>query len=93
MKLKDVQTSKEELEPELEVHIKPNPSSGMLYIQSKTPITNIQIFDLQGKSYPFPSPWQPMNTSLNISHLPQGIYFVKIQSNGKTKTHRIIKSS
>ncbi len=31
------------------------------------------------------------NNSINISHLPQGVYFVKFESNGKWLTQKIIK--
>ena len=70
-----------------EIKIFPNPTTGELHIQSsKFKVQNVEIYDVHGKKVggKFPSNllegWQPQadGVVINISHLPAGIYFVKI---------------
>jgi len=60
----------------------PNPTRGQLIINSSTSLTNlneqliinsIQVFDLNGKLV-----LQPNTNSFDISHLPNGVYMVKV---------------
>jgi len=72
--------------------IYPNPTTGKLIIDNgELEIKNIDFFDFMGKSvhsstrplvYPF---------TLDISHLPSGIYFIRIQTEIGTITQKIIK--
>jgi len=62
--------------------IYPNPTTGMLIIDSKEMIQNIEIIDLSGKSCGLFN-----NTNiLNLSFLPSGFYMLKIQFNNGTHT-------
>ena len=59
----------------------PNPTSGQLIINneqtafgiSQLIMNNIQVFDLNGKLV-----LQPTTNSFDISHLPNGVYLVKV---------------
>ena len=86
--------------PELtSISIAPNPTSGELRIMNyELGITNIQIFDIMGKtvhaqtSYP-PSPYPPypLSSEVNISHLPAGIYFVLITTEKGVVARKVVK--
>ncbi|MBC7864302.1 MAG: T9SS type A sorting domain-containing protein, partial [Bacteroidia bacterium] len=78
----------------LPLSIFPNPSSGIFemnlgMVESKV---EIRITDLVGKSV-FEKTFLPAeNLSFDISHLPNGVYFAIISSNGKQATRKIAKN-
>ena len=53
----------------------PNPTTGLINIEYEKPIDKIQVFDNIGKLVLTPS-----EKTFNISHLPQGVYFLKINN-------------
>jgi hypothetical protein len=77
--------------PNLTVRVYPNPANDVLWIEnSKNTSMNVIVSDLSGK--------QMMNalqvsgkSSLNISELPAGVYFLTIESNGKKAHQKFIK--
>jgi len=77
-----------EAEDKSTVQVYPNPTSGILRIESgELRVKNVELFDVYGKeilsfvSFMFPE------TVINISHLPVGVYFAKIT----TETGEVIK--
>ena len=70
----------------------PNPTTGELTISNgQLTITHVEIFDVFGKnliphtSYPKP------HTSINISHLAAGVYFVKITTEAGQVVKKVVK--
>ncbi|MEH6765986.1 T9SS type A sorting domain-containing protein [Aequorivita antarctica] len=69
-------------------HIYPNPTSGVLYIESKLPISQISVFNLLG---------QRIETTIDkkqidLSKAETGVYLLKIEDgNGNFQTHKIVK--
>jgi hypothetical protein len=83
-----------------ELTIYPNPTDGQLQITNyELRIENIEIFDVMGRkvqSFEFKVQSSEFLNfkpeTLNISNLPTGIYFLRIQTeNGKITTQKIIK--
>lgn len=68
----------------------PNPVKDILNIASKKEISNVVIFDLSGKKVHTQS-INNKQAQINISHLNSGIYIVKAELNGETKSFKIIK--
>jgi hypothetical protein len=71
----------------------PNPTTGELQVTSyKLQVTSIEVFDMYGRqlsSNPLiPSSSNPL---INISHLPAGIYFVKVTTEKGNTIKKIIK--
>ena len=62
------------------INIYPNPSNNKIYIDNEN-FNTIKLYDMLGKEVLN----QDTNgkTEINISHLPQGVYSVRILSNGK----------
>jgi len=68
------------------VTLVPNPTNGELQVTSnELRVMSVEVYDIYGRrqkenSPPFMEGWQPQadGVVLNISHLPAGIYFVKI---------------
>ena len=65
----------------------PNPTQDILNIESQEPIDSVQIYSLNGVLVK-----EGNNTSLRVSELPSGVYFVRILINNKTLTKKFIKS-
>ena len=80
-------------EPSLQVY--PNPTTGQLRITNcELRITGIEIFDVFGRSVKAISPsfgggW---GEALDISDLPSGIYFVRIQTEAGMVTRKVVKN-
>ncbi|WP_417856546.1 T9SS type A sorting domain-containing protein [Xanthomarina gelatinilytica] len=71
-----------------QITIFPNPVKNVLNIESKGTINLIQIFDLNGKLV---FEQKTFNSKLDLSHLNQGMYFLKISDNLNINTKLIIK--
>jgi hypothetical protein len=88
-----------------ELRVYPNPTDGQLRITNyELGITNVEIYDVMGRmvhtvetrllrqaQQPIAS-LQDDTTTLDISCLPSGIYFVRIQTENGTVTRKIIKN-
>jgi len=65
----------------------PNPTTSSIFFKTNVTLDKVQVYDTNGKIVSFTKE----NNGINISQLPQGIYFVKFESNGKWLTQKIIK--
>ena len=72
------------------ITIKPNPSSGWFMIDGIAKNSEVTVFDMLGKQIVH-TQIVSNSTSLNLSGQPNGIYLVKIVSNGNVQTEQIIK--
>ncbi|SMC84087.1 ELWxxDGT repeat protein [Moheibacter sediminis] len=70
--------------------IYPNPVTDIINISGKSSISSVQIYDLAGKILSNQS-FNSQEAKLNISSLPKGIYIIKLVSEGKTNSYKIIK--
>jgi hypothetical protein len=74
-----------------DIEIYPNPTDGILRIESKEcKINNVEICDLAGRvvfGQPQGSPLQ-----INVSHLSAGIYLVKIHTDKGIITRKVVKN-
>jgi hypothetical protein len=86
--------------PEDVITVYPNPTTGQLTIENgKWKMENVEIFDVYGRNVEtkFPSNslegWQPQadGVVLNISHLPAGVYFVKILTEKGVVMKKVVK--
>lgn len=87
-------------QPISHLSVYPNPASEELTINyelKKTAIVNINLIDLQGKQYKALNKESnaigKQTESLNISHLPPGVYFVSLQVGNEAVTKKIIKTN
>ena len=71
--------------------IYPNPTSGKLTIDNgQSVIDNIEIFDILGQNVQSNRLVHSSAVTMDVSHLPAGIYLVKVESNGKISTHKLV---
>jgi hypothetical protein len=77
---------------ELRITVYPNPTTGEFRVQSlELRVEGIEIFDIMGKKIlSQPSLLSP-ETTINISHLPNGVYFLKIKTENGTVTKKVVK--
>jgi len=75
-----------------EITVYPNPTTGELRIKlTSEQINKIEVFDIYGRHLsPLTSHLSP-HTSINISDLPAGIYFVKIYTESEVVVKKVIK--
>ena len=74
------------------LRIFPNPTTGEFRIENgELKIENVEIFDVMGQSVGANLRVRSDNT-INISHLPTGVYFVKITTETGVVTKKVIKS-
>lgn len=78
----------DEIATEKNVIIFPNPTSHQLTIDTELEILKITIIDIAGKNIMITN--QNMNT-INIADLTNGIYFIKIITEGNTITKKFVK--
>lgn len=72
------------------VAVYPNPTNGLLCLRSSDRIIGVQIIDQQGRLIPL----EPSDdlSKINLSKIESGIYFVKVTTENKQETVRIIKN-
>lgn len=69
--------------------IYPNPAEDFITIESKnSSINSIEIFDLLGKS--IYSKMKPSNNVIDVSDFSKGVYLLKLESEGKSLTKKIV---
>lgn len=67
----------------------PNPCAGILYLPSFEPGDTVQIIDSQGRMLNMP----PASQTLDLGHLAEGLYIVRlIKSNGRICQSSIVRS-
>lgn len=75
--------------------IHPNPAKNQLFLNSKKPAGNlkVKIFNIEGKLLSTQNVAFENQTSINVSQLTSGIYFLNIEDeNGKTEVKKFIKN-
>jgi len=74
-----------------QISISPNPSSGIFTIETNTKQT-MQVYDVNGRLIPIPSPSQREGNKLTIdlSNLPAGIYNISLTSNEGIVNKRVV---
>ncbi|MDR0798223.1 MAG: leucine-rich repeat protein [Dysgonamonadaceae bacterium] len=85
-----------------EINIFPQPVQNELFIHSENGMKKVEIFDTSGHTVGATlvlahsqeqgqSLWLPLRTSINVSHLPAGVYLLKIETDKGVKTERFVK--
>lgn len=68
----------------------PNPTTGILKLNAKVILNSVTIYDVLGKKV-FNQIGKSTEMTLDLTHLSNGVYFTKVQSNNKEQTVRIVK--
>jgi hypothetical protein len=76
-----------------DIQIYPNPTTGELRVTSyELQVTNIEIFDIYGRSLLSHTAHRTPHTTLNVSHFPAGIYTMQIKTDsGQMVAKKFIK--
>lgn len=74
-----------------EILVYPNPSRSHITIESKIPIQAVQIYDLLGRLVKQQHEVDASQTSFNLTGMEKGVYFIRIEANGKMQTIKLIK--
>jgi len=74
------------------IRVYPNPTTGQLRIENyETGIKSVELFDVYGRKLLSHTANLTPQTSLNISHLPAGVYFVKVSTETGEVTRKVLK--
>lgn len=73
-----------------QISIYPNPSTGEIGINTNNPLSNISLYNLIGELVWSKSSITNKNISINLSHLPKGVYLAKIAAENKEITKKVI---
>lgn len=71
-----------------EFKLYPNPTNGLLNLESNLPIDEVKIYNVLGQQV---MSLLANTIEINMSQLKQGMYFVQVEINGKTSTHKVLK--
>ncbi|MCL2289322.1 MAG: T9SS type A sorting domain-containing protein [Bacteroidetes bacterium] len=83
----------EPTEPLPDLIIYPNPTTGELRITNyKLQVTDVEIFDVLGRKLLSPMSLISSEAVVNISHLPAGVYFLKIHTKDKLIVKKVLKN-
>jgi len=80
---------------ELQITVYPNPTNGELKIENgKWKVENVEIMDVIGRIVEtrLIASLQDYTTIINISHLPSGIYFLRIQMENGVVVRKVVKN-
>jgi hypothetical protein len=83
-----------EIEAGIGIQVYPNPTSGELRIETfnmRYEICDIAIFDVMGRNVQSSETLNPKSETLNISHLANGIYFLRITTENGVVTRKVVK--
>jgi len=76
---------------ENQIALYPNPTTGIVNIQTKEKINSVSVYNAAGQKVEFNS-LNKENTSIDISSLSGGIYFIELNLNNKTiKRYKVIR--
>ncbi|MDR1119653.1 MAG: T9SS type A sorting domain-containing protein [Dysgonamonadaceae bacterium] len=74
------------------VSVFPNPVENELHINSETPIDRVEIVNLAGHAVAIETGGTPsLKRTINVSHLPQGVYLLKVHAGQGVMTTRFVK--
>lgn len=70
------------------VSLYPNPTNGMVYINSEKPISKVEIFSLNGQLLH----QSKQSVSVDLTDFPTGVYVIRVTTlDGKSKTSKMIR--
>lgn len=72
-----------------EISLYPNPTEGLLTVETTGGPANITIFNLVGSEVYNSMVTQPKNT-LSLGHLPAGVYLIRLESEGVSRTEKLV---
>jgi len=73
-------------------NVYPNPTNGKVFIDNLGSSTTVSVYNSLGQEVETSSHLQNDKTIIDLSNLPNAVYFVKITSNNQTKIQKIIKN-
>ena len=81
-----------EYSQETKVKVYPNPTNDRLYIETEGEIKEVIVYDIYGRHQVTETPSHRDMTSVNVSKLNAGVYFIKINTEEGNIVKRIIKN-
>lgn len=71
------------------ISLYPNPTSGIIHIQSEVEINSVEIINALGKAI-FSKETRGQNIEINLRDFPTGLYFVRVKTDSGTGVEKLI---
>jgi len=81
--------SEEQIE-RLVTNLYPNPSTGLLTIESEKPAQLLTVFDSLGKLVYQENMQYQTQLQIDLSHLPKGLYLVQVEGDGVLESRKVV---
>lgn len=91
VKFEDVTTLSTTNHFKAKLKVYPNPTNGLLHVNSSSIIENIEVFDILGRPF-FTEKLNDTNYQMDFSEHQSGIYFIKIKSGNNFETRKVVKN-
>jgi hypothetical protein len=73
-----------------QISIYPNPSTGLITLESENRIQRIAVFDALGQLVYQENAQSQTQVQLDISHLPKGLYLVQVEGEGVVGSRKVV---
>jgi len=70
------------------INLFPNPTTGILNMTSNQPMDAVNVYNILGQNV---MTLQPNVTTINMTPLKQGMYFIQVEINGKSSIYKVLK--
>ncbi len=74
-----------------QINIYPNPADELLIVETQIPLTKLVVYDLSGKLLLENNGMDQLQSTIDVSGLSTGIYFIKLQFNNKYVVAKFVK--
>lgn len=73
-----------------DLQLYPNPSTGLITLESEKPIQRLTVFDALGKMVYQENTQYQSQFQIDLSFLPKGLYLVKVEGNGVAGSRKVV---
>jgi len=70
--------------------IYPNPSNGLITLESEKPIQRLAVFDALGKLVYQENVQSQTQVQVNLGHLPHGLYLIQVEGDGVVASRKVV---
>lgn len=79
------------IDSDLDIHLSPNPTSAELYLAAEEAIEELKIYSVTGQQVMQVAGLKDQETTVNVSSLTSGVYFISIKTAEEITTQKFIK--
>lgn len=74
----------------LRIKLYPNPSTGLITLESENPVQRLAVFDALGKLVYQENAQSQTQVHIDLGHLPKGLYLVQVEGDGFMGSRKVV---